>query len=166
MDAAPTETRKPMQVVVFTLEGKSLALDILKVQEILRMVEITPMPKMPSFALGVINLRGKIVPIINIREKLNLPERKPTVRTCIILIRSDERILGFLVDDVAEVLSLPADSLARPENGTDWVESDLYLGVGKLPGKLLVVIDSDRLLSPKEEKQLQKARKGPMPFQE
>lgn len=157
MTAEGTGTASMLQVVVFTLEGKSLALDILKVQEIIRMVEITPVPNMPSFALGVINLRGRLVPIINLREKLSLPDRTPTARTCIVLARSAGHLIGFLVDDVAEVLTLSSESIEKPESGPDWMKSDLFLGVGKLMGRLLVILDSDRLLSPKEEKALRQA---------
>ena len=165
MNTVAQKVAEPLQVVVFTLAGKALALDILKVQEIIRLVEITPVPKMPSFALGVINLRGKIVPIINIREKLSLPDDFPTARTCIILIRSGDKLLGFLADDVAEVMTLPRDSIEKPGNGPEWIQSDLFLGVGKLTEGLLVIIDSDRLLSPKEEKLLQKARAATTPFE-
>jgi purine-binding chemotaxis protein CheW len=164
MDAAGQIAEGPLQVVVFTLEGKALALDILKVQEIIRMVEITPVPKMPPFALGVINLRGKIVPIISIREKLSLPDRPPTAKTCVVLMRSGDRLLGFLADDVTEVMSLPRDSIDKPASGPDWVQSDLFLGVGKLLGSLLVIIDGDRLLSPKEEKLLERASSAPLPM--
>ena len=152
-----------LQVVVFSLEGKMLALEILKVQEIIRMVEITPVPNMPSFALGVINLRGRIVPIINIRARLSLPDREPTARTCIIFARSAGGTFGFLVDDVAEVTSLPRDSVETTDSGPDWLSSDLFVGVGKLTGKLLVIIDSDLLLSTKEQKALQKASSGVTP---
>lgn len=152
-----TDQSDALQVVVFSLEGKMLALEILKVQEIIRMVEITPVPKMPSFALGVINLRGRIVPIINIREKLSLPDRPPTVKTCVILARSTEGTFGFLVDDVAEVIDLPREAIDNPESGPDWLRSDLFCGVGKLTGRLLVIIDSDRLLSEAEQKALRQA---------
>jgi purine-binding chemotaxis protein CheW len=165
MSAAVRKADEPLQVVVFTLAGKALALDILKVQEIIRLVEITPVPKMPSFALGVINLRGRIVPIINIREKLSLPDDSPTARTCIILIRSGDKLLGFLADDVAEVMDLPQGSVEKPDNGPDWIQSDLFLGVGKLAEGLLVIINGDRLLSPSEEKLLQKASSASIPFE-
>jgi purine-binding chemotaxis protein CheW len=155
MSEAETGRLETLQVVVFSLEGKMLALEILKVQEIIRMVEITPLPNMPSFALGVINLRGTIVPIINIREKLSLPDRSPSIKTCIILCRAADGMFGFLVDDVAEVMNLPREAVDAPESGPDWLRSDLFLGVGKLTGKLLVIIDSDRLLSEAEQKELQ-----------
>ena len=158
--------KSPLQVVVFHLEGKSLALDILKVREILRLVEITPMPKMPAFALGVINLRGRIMPIIDIREKLHLPAGQLTAKTCIILVGSKDQTLGFLVDDVTEVRSLPADAIEKSESGPDWIRSDLFVGVGKLKEGLLVVIDSDNLLSPSEKKQLKQVSTGPIPFQD
>lgn len=161
----PEKSEDGLQVVVFSLEGKALALDILMVQEIIRLVEITPVPNMPPFALGVINLRGKIVPIVNIREKLNLPESPPTAKTCIILIRSGDKLLGFLADDVTEVLTLPEGSVEKPESGPDWIQSDLFLGMAKLPAGLMVIINGDRLLSPKEEKLLQKARAAATPFE-
>lgn len=165
MTGAARKVDGPLQVVVFSLEGKALALDILKVQEIIRLVEITPVPKMPSFALGVINLRGTIVPIVNIREKLNLPDSSPTAKTCIILIRSGDKLLGFLADDVTEVLTLPEDTIEKPASGPDWIQSDLFLGVGKLPGGLMVIINGDRLLSPREEKLLQKAGASAAPLE-
>ncbi len=164
MSASVKEAEGPLQVVVFALEGKSLAVDILKVREIIRMVEITPVPKMPAFALGVINLRGKVVPIINIREKLGLPEARPTAKTCIVLIRSGNQVIGFLVDDVAEVLSVPRESIEKAGGGPDWVDSELFSGVGKLPDRLLVILETDRLLSKKEEKELRRTRPEPVPF--
>ena len=110
---------------------------------------------MPSFALGVINLRGMIVPIINIRERLSFPDRSPTIKTCIILARTADGIFGFLVDDVVEVRDLPREAVDSPESGPDWLSSNLFLGVGKLTGRLLVIIDSDRLLSQAEQRELQ-----------
>lgn len=164
MSTSVPEAGTPLQVVIFSLEGKNLAVDILKVQEIIRMVEITPVPKMPPFALGVINLRGKVVPIINIREKLGMPAARPTVKTCIVLIRSGGQLIGFLVDDVAEVLSMPREAIENVEQGPDWVNSELFSGVGKLPDRLLVVLETDRLLSKQEEKALHRARPEPAPF--
>lgn len=140
-----------LQIVVFTIEGKTLGVEILKVQEILRMVEITPFPKMPDFALGAINLRGRIVPVINLRRKLGLPDRPPGPKTCNLLVRAGEQVIGFLVDEVSEVVDLPAALVESPEKAPSWMRSELFSGVGKLPGRLLVVIDPDRLLSPQEE---------------
>jgi purine-binding chemotaxis protein CheW len=145
-----------LQVVVFTVEGKVLGVDIRQVQEILRMVEVTPFPRMPAFALGAINVRGRIVPVINLRPKLGLPERAPDARTCIMLVRSGaaEQVIGFLVDGVSEVLEVPAAQLESPGEGPAWMRSDLFSGVGKLPGRLLVIINPERLLSPQEEQLL------------
>ena len=149
-----------LQVVVFTVEGKVLGVDILRVQEILRMVEITPFPKMPPFALGAVNVRGRIVPIINLRLKLGLPERPPGARTCIMLVRSGDQVIGFLVDEVAEVLDIPAEQLESPETGPPWMRHELFSGVGKLPGRMLVVVNTDRLLTPQEEVLLPGAAAG------
>jgi len=146
--------RGQLQVVAFSVEGKTLAVDILRVREILRMVEITPFPRMPSFALGAINVRGRLVPVINLREKLGLPERAPDARTCIVLVAAGAQVLGFLVDEVAEVLDLPAEVVADPEEGPDWMRAGLFAGIGKLPGRLVVILNPERLLSPQEERLL------------
>jgi len=151
MAEAHERTGEELQIVVFTIEGKVLGVDILKVQEILRMVEVTPFPRMPDFALGAINLRGRIVPVINLRRKLGLPDRPPGPKTCNLLVRSGEQVIGFLVDEVSEVLDIPTGYIERPDQGPAWMRSDLFSGLGKLPGRLLVIINPDRLLSPQEE---------------
>lgn len=140
-----------LQVVVFTVEGKTFGVDIRKVQEILRMVEVTPFPRMPDFALGAINLRGRIVPVINLRRKLGLPDRPPGQKTCNLLVNSGEQVIGFLVDEVSEVIDIPAAFVEHPGQGPAWMRSELFSGLGKLPGRLLVIINPDRLLSPQEE---------------
>ena len=143
-----------LQAVVFTLEGKVLGVDILKVQEILRMVEVTPFPRMPEFALGVINVRGRIVPVVNLRRKLGLPDRPPGPKTCNMLVRAGDQVIGFLVDEVSEVIDIPAEHLESPERGPIWMRSELISAVGKLPGRLLVLLEPDRLLTPQEEQLL------------
>ena len=143
-----------LQVVVFSVEGKSLAVDILQVREILRMVEITPVPHMPAFALGAINVRGRVVPVINLRSKLGLPARPPDARTCIMLVSAGEHVISFLVDEVAEVVDLPTALIEPAEAGPAWMRSELISGLGKLPGRMLVIVDPDRLLSAQEEREL------------
>jgi purine-binding chemotaxis protein CheW len=143
-----------LQVVVFTIEGKVLGVDILKVQEILRMVEVTPFPRMPEFALGAINLRGRVVPVVNLRRKLGLPDRNPGPKTCNLLVRSGDQVIGFLVDEVSEVLDIPPEHLESPDRGPAWMRSELFSALGKLPGRLLVILNPDRLLSPGEEQLL------------
>ena len=143
-----------LQVVVFTVEGKVLGVDILKVQEILRMVEITPFPKMPDFALGAINLRGRIVPVVNLRRKLGLPDRPPGSKTCNMLVRTGSQIVGFLVDEVSEVLDVPADFVQATDQGPAWMRSELFSGIVKFPGRMLVIVNPDKLLSAAEERLL------------
>ncbi len=149
-----------LQAVVFTVEGKELGVDIRQVQEILRMVEITPFPRMPDFALGAINLRGRIVPVVNLRRKLGLPDRPPGPKTCNLLVRSGDQVIGLLVDEVSEVLEIPEGFLESPEHGPAWMRSELFSGLGKLPGRLLVIINPDRLLTPEEGQLLPQA--GPV----
>ena len=118
------------------------------------MVEVTPFPRMPAFALGAINLRGRIVPVINLRRKLGFPDRPPGRKTHNLLVRSGEQLIGFLVDEVSEMLEIPASLIDPPGQGPAWMRSELFSGLGKLPGRLLVLINPDRLLTPEEEQLL------------
>jgi purine-binding chemotaxis protein CheW len=149
-----TERAVPLQAIVFSVEGKTLAIDILQVREILRMVEITPFPRMPAFALGAINVRGRVVPVINLRGKLGLPERPADARTCIMLVTAGAHVVSFLVDEVAEVVALPEAAVEPPGEGPAWMRSELFSGIGKLPGRMLLIVNPDRLLSAQEERQL------------
>lgn len=148
------------QVVVFSVGGRLLAADILRVQEILRMVEITPFPRMPAFALGAINVRGRIVPVINLRGKLGLPDAPPGPRTCIVLVGAGAQVIGFLVDEVSEVVDLPESLVEPADAGPGWMRSEIFSGIGKLPGRMVVILDPDRLLSAQEERQLPAALPG------
>ncbi|HWR96820.1 MAG TPA: chemotaxis protein CheW [Candidatus Methanoperedens sp.] len=140
-----------LQAVVFAVEGRSLGMDIRQVQEVLRMVEVTPFPRMPDFALGAINLRGRVVPVINLRRKLGLPDRPPGPETRVLVARSGGQLIGFLVDAVSEVLDIPAALVESAGEGPAWMRSEPVAGLGKIPGRLLVLIDPARLLTAQEE---------------
>lgn len=98
-----------LQLVSFQLGQEEFAIDILGVQEIIRLVEITPVPNAPYYVEGVVNLRGKVIPIINLRSRFGLPEVEPTKDTRIIVVEVEHSILGFIVDSVEEVLRLPEE---------------------------------------------------------
>ena len=133
------------QLVSFQLGQEEFAIDILGVQEIIRLVEITAVPNSPHFVEGVINLRGKVIPIINLRARFGLPLIDPTKDSRIIVVEIGHLILGFVVDSVEEVLRLPGE-LIEPPPATGRTGSDeFHKGVGRIDGRLLILLDLDLL---------------------
>ena len=135
-----------LQFVTFTLVNEEYAVDILNVQEINRITEITMVPNSPDYVEGVINLRGKVIPVINLRKKFNF-EEKPTDDTSRIIIMEIQGITnGLIVDSVSEVLRISSSSVeAAPPMSSD-LQSQFIKGIAKLENRLIILIDLDRLL--------------------
>ncbi len=138
------------ELVTFNIGEEEFGVDILKVQEIIRMVEITKVPKAPEFVEGVINLRGKVIPVINFRRRFGMETKEESKETRIIVVEIEKKILGFIVDSVSEVLRLPVSSIESAPAIVSKVDSSYIYGVGKLEDRLLILINIDRLLSEKE----------------
>ena len=136
-----------LQLVTFHIGEEEFGVDILAVQEIIRMMQITPVPRAPVYIDGVINLRGKVIPIIDLRRRFGLAPRGHDKNTRIIVIEINNIIVGFVVDAVSEVLRIPASTVEPPPPVVAGVESDYVSGVGKLQDRLLIMLDLDRLLS-------------------
>jgi purine-binding chemotaxis protein CheW len=143
-----------MQLVTFSIGEEEFGVDILKVQEIIRTMEITKVPKAPAFVEGVINLRGKVIPIIDLRRRFGLATRDHDKNTRIIVIEINNMIVGFVVDSVSEVLRIPASTVEPPPPVVAGLESEYISGVGKLEDRLLILLDLDRLLSSEEKDML------------
>jgi len=139
-----------LQLVTFSIGGEEFGVDILKVQEIIRMLDITRVPKAPEFVEGVINLRGKVIPIIDLRKRFGLVSKGHDKNTRIIVIDINDMIVGFIVDSVSEVLRIPADTVEPPPPVVAGLDSEYISGVGKLDDRLLIFLDLDRLLSQEE----------------
>ncbi|WP_419779619.1 chemotaxis protein CheW [Maridesulfovibrio sp.] len=143
-----------IQLVTFSIGEEEFGVDILKVQEIIRTMEITKVPRAPQFVEGVINLRGKVIPIIDLRSKFGLQTREHDQHTRIIVIEINDMIVGFVVDSVSEVLRIPASTVEPPPPVVSGLESEYISGVGKLEDRLLILLDLNRLLSNEEQEQL------------
>ncbi|MFZ5810621.1 MAG: chemotaxis protein CheW [Thermodesulfobacteriota bacterium] len=143
-----------MQLVTFSIGEEEFGVDILKVQEIIRMMEITKVPRAPDFVEGVINLRGKVIPIIDLRKRFGLSTRDHDKHTRIIVIEINNMIVGFVVDSVSEVLRIPSNTVEPPPPVVSGLESEYISGVGKLEDRLLILLDLDRLLSGEEREVL------------
>lgn len=139
-----------LQLVTFSIGDEEFGVDILKVQEIIRTMEITKVPRAPAFVEGVINLRGKVIPIIDLRKRFGLQARNHDKNTRIIVIEINNMIVGFVVDSVSEVLRIPASTVEPPPPVVAGLESEYISGVGKLEDRLLILLDLNRLLSREE----------------
>ena len=135
------------QLVTFSIGEEEFGVDILKVQEIIRTMEITKVPRAQPFVEGVINLRGKVIPIIDLRRRFGLASKTHDKHTRIIVIEMDIMIVGFVVDSVSEVLRIPASTVEPPPPVVAGVESEYISGVGKLEDRLLILLDLNKLLS-------------------
>ena len=134
-----------LQLVSFQLGPEEYAIDILGVQEIIRMVEVTHVPNSPHYVEGVVNLRGKVIPIINLRTRLGLSLAEPTKDTRIVVVEVAHLILGFIVDSVEEVLRLPEEFIEPPPSTGRGGADDFHKGVGRVEGRLLILLDLELL---------------------
>ena len=147
MDATQKRDDELLQLVTFSTGDEEFGVDILRVQEIIRTMAITKVPKAPEFVEGVINLRGKVIPIIDLRRRFGLQPKEHDKHTRIIVIEINTMIVGFVVDSVSEVLRIPASTVEPPPPVVAGLESEYISGVGKLEDRLLILLDLDRLLS-------------------
>ena len=136
-----------LQLVTFRIGDEEFGVDILSVQEIIRLMQITMVPHAASFIEGVINLRGKVIPVINMRTRFHLHPVEHDGNTRIVVMEFNQKIVGFLVDGVSEVLRIPAATVEAPPPVVCGIGSEYIRGVGKLEDRLLILLDLDTLLS-------------------
>ncbi len=139
-----------LQWVTFQLEEETYGINVMQVQEVLRYSEIAPVPGAPDYVLGIINLRGNVVTVIDTRLRFGLPENEITDNTRIVIIESDKQVIGILVDSVAEVVYLKKSEIdSAPNVGTE--ESARFIqGVSNRDGELLILVDLDKMLTDEE----------------
>lgn len=146
-----------LQLVSFKLGTEIFGVNILQVREINRMLEITKMPGSPDFVEGVINLRGRVIPVISLRKRLNLENKAFDEDSRIIIVESESKILGFIVDSVSEVFRVPASSIEPPPSLTSGVDVHYLQGVCQLNDHLIVLLNLNKVLSEREIEQLGEA---------
>ncbi|KJU85413.1 chemotaxis protein CheW [Candidatus Magnetobacterium bavaricum] len=141
-----TVTDGVLQLVTFTLGSEEYAIDILKVQEINRMTVITMVPNSPQYVEGVINLRGKVIPVINLRKKFGISEIENDTDARIMIVDIKGITMGMVVDSVSEVLRVPATIVeATPPMATD-ISTEFINGIAKLADRLIILLDIDKLI--------------------
>lgn len=145
------------QLVVFDLAGEIYGVDINSVREIIRMQAVTHVPNAPDFVEGVINLRGRVIPILDLRKRFGLRVSDETTDTRVVVVDIAGQNIGIIVDAVIEVLRLGADAI-EPASSLITTENSYYIeGIAKLDGKLLILLDLDKVLSTDEQRTLQQA---------
>lgn len=138
--------------LTFTLGRESYGVGVLKVREIIRIIDPTSVPQMPPCVKGVINLRGKVVPVIDLRIKFQLTDASTTERTCIIVAQLKSGsggcpLIGFIVDGVEEVVNIASEDLEpTPDFGTTF-DTQYILGMAKIKGRVKALLDMDQLIS-------------------
>ena len=149
-----TEISEAVQYLTFKLDEEVFALDVAKVREILDFTDITKVPQTPDFMRGVINLRGSVVPVVDMRLKFGMSMTEKTVNTCIVVVEvateGETTVLGALADSVQEVIELDPDQIEpAPRIGTK-LRTDFIRGMGKHDGRFIMILDIDKVFSSDE----------------
>jgi len=143
--------RKDDKYLTFTLADEEYGIGLLKVREIIGIMNITPMPQTPPYVKGIINLRGRIIPVVDLRQKFGLEWTAYTNRTCIIVAevnsRSGTMQIGVVVDFVSEVLPILAADIDPPPSFGNGVDTQYILGIGKAKGGIKILLDIDQVLA-------------------
>jgi purine-binding chemotaxis protein CheW len=136
----------------FRIGREEFGVEILRVREIIGVIDVTPLPQTPAYVKGVINLRGKIIPVIELRTKLGLEPKAYTEETCIIVVEvsdgGDERFhMGVIVDSVSEVMDIPRESIEPAPRFGGSLNTSYILGMGKVKQQVLILLDIDRVMT-------------------
>jgi purine-binding chemotaxis protein CheW len=146
-----TGTMETMQYLTFKLEDEVFALDITKVREVLDFTTITKVPRTPEFMRGVINLRGSVVPVVDLRLKFGMGRTEKTVSTCCIIVEvsvdKETTILGALADSVQEVMELGPETIEPPPKIGTRLNTEFITGMGKQDGNFIIILDIDKVFS-------------------
>ena len=136
--------------LTFSLGKEEYGISIHKVREIIALIDITEMPKMPDYVKGVINLRGKVSPVIDLRMKFSMELTKYTARTCIVLVEIDKgnttALMGMIVDHVSEVVNMTDDSIEKPPEVSE-VDTGYILGIAKKESNIIMLLDIDKVMN-------------------
>jgi purine-binding chemotaxis protein CheW len=143
-----------LQLVSFNIGNEEFGIDILKVEEIIRIISITKIPNAPEFIEGVVNLRGRVIPVVNLRTRLGFEKKEFDNQTRVIVVEVNGITLGFIVDSVREVLRIPKSITEPPPAITTGVNSEYITAVGKLENRLLILLDLEKVLSLQQKEEI------------
>lgn len=137
------------KLLIFALGAEAYGVSILRVKEIIGMLDITPVPRTPEFIKGVINLRGKIIPVMDLRSKFSMDEQEYDERTCIIVMEVDikgtQKLLGVVVDMVSEVVTISQDQIEPPPEYGSTLDHNFIIGIGKIKERVVIILDIEEV---------------------
>ncbi len=146
------------QFVTFLIGEESYGVEVLKVQEIIGMTDITHVPNTATFMKGVINLRGSVVPVVDMRKRFKIEEREYDSSTVIIIVEVMKRLIGMVVDSVSDVLNIEVSKIQSTPNFTAKINADFVKGIGQVNDDLIIVLDVDKILSEEEIESIDKEK--------
>ncbi|MBT7592157.1 MAG: purine-binding chemotaxis protein CheW [Candidatus Scalindua sp.] len=136
--------------LTFVLGTEEYGIEILKVREIIGLMDITSVPQTPDYMKGVFNLRGKVIPVIDLRLKFAMSERDYTQETCTIVVEVDNALIGIVVDSVSEVVDISGKDIEVTPDFGKTIDTDFIMGLGKTKGKIIILLDIEQVLSIEE----------------
>ena len=136
--------------LTFVLGSEVYGIEILKVREIIKLMDITTVPQTPDYMKGVINLRGKVIPVIDLRLKFSMQEEEHTQETCVIVAEVNNTSIGIIVDSVSEVLDIKSDEIEETPGFGQGIDTDFIMGMGKTREKIIILLDIEVVLSSEE----------------
>jgi len=148
------ENQELLQLVNFKIGNEEFGADILKIQEIIRTIAITKVPNSPDFIEGVINLRGRVIPVIDLRIKLGMQKKEHDNHTRIIVVEIMGKVMGFIVDSVSKVLRIPKSITEAPPEILTNINSEYITAVGKLEDRLLILLDLEKVFTTLEHQKI------------
>jgi purine-binding chemotaxis protein CheW len=154
------ETEKETKVIVFRLNEEEYGVEVRMIRSIERMQPVTRMPQMPTFVKGVINLRGVITPVIDLKTRLSLGDTVQTQQTRIIIVSVHDMQVGLIVDAATDVIDIPVHAIEPPPTLLGGIQPSYIRGVAKLPERLLILLNLDQVLSQEEFQQLQQMERS------
>lgn len=151
MNEEKERANETMQYINFLLAGEEYGVPILQVREIIRHRTLTKIPQSAAFIEGVLNLRGQVIPVFDLRSRFGLPCGERDSGTRIVVVKIEGQVLGFIVDAVTEVLSIPGDSIDPPPPVGAGIDQEFIFGMAKMEDRLIILLDLDRIFSQGEQ---------------
>ena len=136
--------------LTFALGNEEYGIEILRVREIIGLMDITTVPQTPGYMKGVVNLRGKVIPVIDLRLKFSMPEEEHTQETCVIVVEVNNTQIGIIVDSVSEVVDIGGGEIEEPPDFGQGIDTDFIMGLGKVKEKIIILLAIEAVLSSEE----------------
>ena len=153
----PAGAGDEQQLVVFHVGAELYGVEIARVHEIIRLMTVTRVPRAPSFVEGVINLRGKVIPVVDLRRRFGLPQADHTRASRIVVVELSDHVVGIIVDGVSEVLRVNTATIEPPSPVVAGIDSEYLSGIAKVDEQLIILLDVDRVLAREERRALEAA---------